>query len=174
MIWCLNLILLSLPFICAEEEEKVCFEKTAIDHIQGLTQKSFSKIQDTSARIKRNFLIKTKIPVYLRSVFIIRFQTHLWGCIGHSGSLPATRSSQCCHPVYGTASVPYVLLFLCFVSSDHVLNHFWKISIHITINFKDVLVSSASVSKAVLSSMFEMTQFRRIVFSCQKRKFGNF
>lgn len=60
-----------------EEEGKVCFEKSAIDHIQRLTHKSFSKMQDTSARIKRNFLIKTKIAVCLRSVFLIGFRAHL-------------------------------------------------------------------------------------------------
>ena len=67
-----------------EEEKAICFERSAIDHIQRLTHKSFSKMHDTSARIKRNFLIKTIIPVCLRSVFIIRFQAHLYACAGHS------------------------------------------------------------------------------------------
>lgn len=60
-----------------EEEKAICFQRRAVDHIQGLTHKSFSKRHDTSARIKRNFLIKTIMPVCLRSVFIIRFQAHL-------------------------------------------------------------------------------------------------
>ena len=64
--------------------ESNLFERRAVDHIQGLTHKSFSKRHDTSARIKRNFLIKTIMPVCLRSVFIIRFQAHLCACAGPS------------------------------------------------------------------------------------------
>lgn len=67
-----------------EEQKAICFEMSAIDHIHGLTHKSFSKMRDTSAQIKRNFLIKTKIPVCLSSVLIIRFQAHLCACISHS------------------------------------------------------------------------------------------
>ena len=67
-----------------EEEKAICFERRAVDHIQGLTHKSLSKRHDTSARIKRNFLIKTIIPVCLRSVFIIRSQAHLCACTGPS------------------------------------------------------------------------------------------
>ena len=78
-----------------EEEKAICFERSAIDYIQRLTHKSFSKIHDTSARIKRNFLIKTIIPVCLRSVFIIRFQ-------------------HTCMPVL---AIPRVLLFACILFS---------------------------------------------------------
>lgn len=138
-----------------KEEKAVCFEKNAIDHIQRLTHKSFSKMQDTSARIKRNFLIKTKIPVCLRSVFIIRFQAHLWGCIGHSGILPwVWISFSVLPPCVWQCLCAVRTPFPCFVSSHDVQNHFWKISTHITIRFKDLFVYPASVSKAVLNLDF--------------------
>lgn len=131
-----------------EDEKAICFERNAIDHIQRLTHKSFSKMHDTSASIKRNFLIKTIIPVCLRSVFIIRFQALVclrWPfqvfCCLH------VFCTQCCHPVYGNASVLSALifcgLFFFFLLSDNVQNYFWKISMHITINFKDILVYCA-------------------------------
>lgn len=99
-----------------EEEEKVCCEKSAIDPIQSLTHKSFSKMHGTSARIKRNFLIKTEIAVSLRSVFIIRLRAHL--CVAAWAIRVFCRlpvfCSQCCHPVYGSACVPHALIFCAF------------------------------------------------------------
>lgn len=94
-----------------EEEKAICFERSATDHIQRLTHKGFSKMHDTSARIKRNFLIKTIMPVCLRSVFSIRFQAHLSACTGHSSVL----LFAC---VLFSVLPPCVWLCLCTVRTD--------------------------------------------------------
>lgn len=82
-----------------EERKQLVLREVQLITFQRLTHKSFSKMHDTSARIKRNFLIKTKIPVCLRSVFIIRFQAHLYACIGHS------KYSVCTHFVLSAATL---------------------------------------------------------------------
>lgn len=82
-----------------KERKQLVLREIQLITFQRLTHKSFSKMHDTSARIKMNFLIKTKIPVCLRSVFIIRFQAHLYACIGHS------KYSVCTHSVLSAATL---------------------------------------------------------------------
>lgn len=99
-----------------EEEGKAVLERSAIDPLQRLTHNSFSTMHDTSARIKRNFLIKTKIPLCLRTFFPNQISDNLYASIGHS-KCPCCLHlfcSQCCHPVYGSASTACTH-FLCFI-----------------------------------------------------------
>lgn len=155
-----------------EEEKAVCYERSAIDPIQRLTHNSISTMHDTSARIKRNFLIKTKTPVCLRTFFLIRLQAHTLVCFHWPSQVLLLFGS-----VLFSVLPPCVWQRLYYMHFFSVLyyqaitsqNHSWKVSMCIEINIKGFVVYSVSLFNAMLNlDFFKVTQFRSIVFNCQK------